>query len=1521
MARQFTTLLLAVALAAAGCWHKSHSGSPPWPHILTCYGGCAPPHYDPTACGGSTACCSGCIDGTWWYSTEQQIFGCGAKLEIRRGNKCCVVQVADNGPASWVEDKAAVVCGGSGDIIDASPLVRDYLGGGCGWSECFMVQVRPVPSNYPQGICPTCPCGGECAPGQQQSKPCGNCGTSKRTCGSNSKWGGWGACQGQGPCAPGQGQTENCGDCGKHSRTCGGNCQWGGWNACAGPDPDGGNQVCDSGELGICADGRMRCLAGWLNCVALLDPYDELCDGLDNDCDGPTDEEYPQVMGDPPPPYAARLTDFSLPASLAPGEEALVWVDFLNLGTATWNPDDVWLKIEGAGGGGESAYFAPGQWPAWDIPAVLQQPVPPGGTARFEFYTKGPAAAGSAVEERLVLFDAAGNEMRCPEPDFSLAIPVLGEPAAGAEGALVETPDVEAPTTAEPPPDTRGDKAGCGLGRPGGAGVLWLLLLLAGLALLRRRRALLVATLAVGLGQGCVDEAPDHAFDPVDLDLATMSQPVSCNPGLDKYPVKGPHNGGWDPNALVFTCPPHPASSPDNSDWIGGDHYGNDIFAPKGAPIVAGRGGQIVKSGYTSVGGNRVTIRDGCGWYYYYAHLNSIAGVSWVGNTVSAGTVIGTNGNTGSAVGTAPHLHFSIYPDGCYNCGVNPFPYLQASDHTSCGECSPGQQQSQGCGNCGTKTRSCQGNGKWSGWSGCQGQGPCAPGQGQTEDCGDCGQHSRSCGGNCQWGGWGACAGPDPGGGTVDCDSGDLGVCAEGRMRCLAGWLKCVRLLDPSDELCDDLDNDCDGPVDEGSPEILGDPPPRFAAFLLDYSLPPALQPGEQARVWAEFLNVGTEPWAVGEIWLLAEGNADGPASAFFDAEEWEAWNIPAVLEKDVAPGAVGRVEFTVRAPSLPGPVAAERFSLLNPQGELMMCPKTYLEFALEVTGMPSPAAEAEALPDLAEDVTTTAPSAVESARPAAEGCSSGPADGTRGPASGLLLLAAAVLLALCRSYRTQAVQGVLLLSLALAGCSYFDSSTTSPPEEVTPEPEVEEGLAVLSLSPSSGSARGGVEVTVKGREFEEGMKVFFGEVEAVPAAFVDGAELTVVTPPMLAGTVDVTVELADGGSAVREGAFTVEALELRFVGVPPHSFPGLAVHDSRAAAAADFDGDGDPDLAVATFGPLHLLVNDGNGNFSDAPTGDDDSLLPVLIYDFTVALAADLHGDGAVDLVLGTGPGQPIALLVGDGEGRMVEPDEGALPDNADHVTALAAGDLNGDGVLDLVTANASADPGAPGWNRIYLSAKGFPGTYEAAPEEYLPQPEQATSAIALADLDGDSDLDLLAAAATAPDGVFLRLYPKALGAFTDAPSGLLPAPPGPVSHLVAEDLDGDGDVDFVAVCPAAQDRLYLNDGDAHFFDATAVGMPLDFADGEFAILEDLDLDGDFDLVIANNLYQNRLYLNDGAGRFLDYTPILPIRKDPSTAVLAADLDGDFDSDLLFLNSGGESNQFLLSVTPEVSP
>ena len=103
-------------------------------------------------------------------------------------------------------------------------------------------------------------------------------------------------------------------------------------------------------------------------------------------------------------------------------------------------------------------------------------------------------------------------------------------------------------------------------------------------------------------------------------------------------------------------------------------HEGNDIFAPRGTPVLATSAGRISRVESTSRGGKVVWLEDD---YHqlrlYYAHLDE----QWVrpNQRVELGEALGTVGNTGNAERTPPHLHFGIYPMG--EGAVDPLPYYQ----------------------------------------------------------------------------------------------------------------------------------------------------------------------------------------------------------------------------------------------------------------------------------------------------------------------------------------------------------------------------------------------------------------------------------------------------------------------------------------------------------------------------------------------------------------------------------------------------------------------------------------------------------------------------------------------------------------------------------------------------------------------------------------------------------------------------------------------------------------------------
>lgn len=102
-------------------------------------------------------------------------------------------------------------------------------------------------------------------------------------------------------------------------------------------------------------------------------------------------------------------------------------------------------------------------------------------------------------------------------------------------------------------------------------------------------------------------------------------------------------------------------------------HQGQDIFAPRGTPILSATSGYVYKVGENNLGGQTVSVIGAGGRVYYYAHLDSYAPGIKVGDPVSTKTVLGYVGTTGNAQGTPPHLHFGIYTS---RGAINPLPLI-----------------------------------------------------------------------------------------------------------------------------------------------------------------------------------------------------------------------------------------------------------------------------------------------------------------------------------------------------------------------------------------------------------------------------------------------------------------------------------------------------------------------------------------------------------------------------------------------------------------------------------------------------------------------------------------------------------------------------------------------------------------------------------------------------------------------------------------------------------------------------
>jgi hypothetical protein len=176
--------------------------------------------------------------------------------------------------------------------------------------------------------------------------------------------------------------------------------------------------------------------------------------------------------------------------------------------------------------------------------------------------------------------------------------------------------------------------------------------------------------------------------------------------------------------------------------------------------------------------------------------------------------------------------------------------------------------------------------------------------------------------------------------------------------------------------------------------------------------------------------------------------------------------------------------------------------------------------------------------------------------------------------------------------------------------------------------------------------------------------------------------------------------------------AFLIPFLAVPVAGQPPHTkFASAVAYDSggplaSSVAVADLNGDGKLDLVVTNFcqtsvqgdcsnnsGEVAVLLGNGDGTFR-----------PALLYStggywaYSVAIG-DFNGDGIPDLAVASWCGTlgqencfsqegAVSVLLGKGDGTFRPAtvyDAGAI-----NSYAVALGDLNGDGKLDIVVANA---------------------------------------------------------------------------------------------------------------------------------------------------------------------------------------------------------------------------------------
>ena len=351
------------------------------------------------------------------------------------------------------------------------------------------------------------------------------------------------------------------------------------------------------------------------------------------------------------------------------------------------------------------------------------------------------------------------------------------------------------------------------------------------------------------------------------------------------------------------------------------------------------------------------------------------------------------------------------------------------------------------------------------------------------------------------------------------------------------------------------------------------------------------------------------------------------------------------------------------------------------------------------------------------------------------------------------------------------------------------------------------------------------------------------------------------------------------------------------------------------ATALGEFDGQGGRDLALVGFQAfaVYMFLSDNDGTF--ARLTPNPIPVPITFGGRTPALLADLNGDGLNDLVgihcAGSGNCTQVAVAPGLATGGFGTPVFFPVGINPQ---SIAAADLNGDLIPDLVVTNPEWYSGTPINGTVSILIGVGNGTF-------LPQVKYPVGlvpdAIAVGDLDGDGDLDIAVVNRADPDaGIPLTGDMSILagnGNGTFAPEFRLSTGRAPKDVVIA-DLNGDGHPDLATVQAGkyptlpAELALMPGNGTLSFPTRTVIAQGLWF---DSLTAGDLDGDGDVDLITTDAgdmpiafdiLGESKVFLNNGAGSFTASAPMVGGAW-PLTGSLQ-DLNGDgFDDFVVFNN------------------